>query len=68
MQDHFMDIKNTQELLSMARTGLWVIEMDQDRAPRMYSDKAMLELLGLKEMPSPEECYELLYGRIDPAY
>ena len=57
MQDHFMDIKNTQELLSMARTGLWVIEMDQDRAPRMYSDKAMLELLGLKEMPSPEECY-----------
>ena len=36
----------------MARTGLWVIEMDQDRAPRMYSDKAMLELLGLKEMPS----------------
>lgn len=53
MQDHFMDIKNTQELLSMARTGLWVIEMDQDRAPRMYSDKAMLELLGLKEMPSP---------------
>lgn len=68
MQDHFMDIKNTQELLSMARTGLWVIEMDQDRAPRMYSDKAMLELLGLKEMPSPEECYELWYGRIDPAY
>ena len=27
MQDHFMDIKNTQELLSMARTGLWVIEI-----------------------------------------
>ena len=51
-------VKTGEGLLLSLIHILWVIEMDQDRAPRMYSDKAMLELLGLKEMPSPEECYE----------
>lgn len=48
MQEHFMDMDGVQELLRMARTGLWTIELEEGREPRMYGDKAMLELLGLK--------------------
>ena len=65
MQEHFMDMDGVQELLRMARTGLWTIELEEGREPRMYGDKAMLELLGLKGMPSPEECYRVWYDRID---
>lgn len=65
MQEHFMDMDGVQELLRMARTGLWTIELEEGREPRMYGDKAMLELLGLKGMPSPEECYREWYDRID---
>lgn len=62
-----MDMDNTQELLRMARTGLWVIELDEGKEPRMYGDRAMLELLGFTDTPSPEECYRQWYGRIDSA-
>lgn len=65
MQEHFMDMDGVQELLRMARTGLWTIELEEGREPRMYGDKAMLELLGLEGMPSPEECYREWYDRID---
>lgn len=68
MQEHFMDMDSVQELLRMARTGLWTIELEEGREPRMYGDKAMLELLGLKGMPSPEECYRVWYDRIDPDF
>lgn len=65
MQEHFMDMASMQELLRMARTGLWTIELEEGKEPRMYGDKAMMELLGLDGMPSPEECYRVWYDRID---
>lgn len=68
MQEHFTEMEQTQELLCMARTGLWVIEIDEGREPRMYGDKAMLELLGLEHMPQPEECYRVWYDGIDSNY
>ena len=36
MQEHFMDMDSVQELLRMARTGLWTIELEEGREPRMY--------------------------------
>ena len=30
MQEHFMDMDGVQELLRMARTGLWTIELEED--------------------------------------
>ena len=45
MQEHFMDMASMQELLRMARTGLWTIELEDGKEPRMYGDKAMMELL-----------------------
>lgn len=68
MLEHFRDIKKMQEVLHEAQTGLWAIEIDEGRQPRMYADSSMLELLGLCEEPTPEECYRVWYDRIDDAY
>ena len=53
MLDHFKDIEKVQEVLHEAHTGLWAIELDEGREPRMYADNVMLELLGLDHAPTP---------------
>lgn len=68
MSDHFKDIGKIQDLLRGAQTGLWAIEMDEGKPPRMYADSAMLELLGFTGEPSPEECYKGWYERIHHDY
>lgn len=68
MLDHFKDMNKMQEVLREAQTGLWVIEIGEGEEPRMYGDSSMLRLLGLETMPSPEECYKVWYGNIDPDY
>ena len=35
MQEHFMDMASMQELLRMARTGLWTIELEEGKGPRL---------------------------------
>ena len=45
MAEHFRDIEKIQDVLHEAQTGLWAIELEEGREPRMYADKAMLELL-----------------------
>ena len=62
----FDNVKMIREVLGRARTGLWIIELEDGASPRMYADETMLELLGLPEHPSPELCYEHWFGRIDP--
>lgn len=68
MLEHFGDITTIQEVLEQAQTGLWVIEMEEGKEPRMYADKAMLGLLGLEKEPEPEVCYRAWYDRIVPEY
>ena len=68
MLDHFRDTQKMQEILREAQTGLWVIELDDGQKPRMYADSAMLELLGLESEPSPEQCYQAWYERIEDEY
>ncbi|MCH1982719.1 ATP-binding protein [Ruminococcus sp. OA3] len=68
MPDYFNDIKKIQEVLHEGRTGLWVIELEENKKPRMYVDGAMLELLGLQEELPPENCYQFWYERIEPDY
>ena len=68
MREHFEDAARMRQVLREAQTGLWVIEMDEGKQPRMYADSAMLELLGLEEEPAPEVCYQHWYSRIDPNY
>ena len=68
MAEHFRDIEKIQDILHEAQTGLWAIELEEGREPRMYADKAMLGLLGFTGEPSPEECYRGWYDRIDADY
>lgn len=68
MIEHFKNLEKTQEVLQEAKIGLWVIELDEGKEPRMYADHAMLELLGSDQDIEPEECYRLWYDRIDKDY
>lgn len=61
MLEHFGDITMIQEVLQQAQTGLWIIEIEEGKEPRMYADRAMLGLLGLDEEPEPEVCYRAWY-------
>lgn len=68
MLDHFRDTQKMQEILREAQTGLWVIELDDGQEPRMYADSSMLGLLGFETEPSPEQCYQAWYDRIEDEY
>ncbi|MCQ4636946.1 ATP-binding protein [Anaerovorax odorimutans] len=68
MTDHFKDMRKVQEVLRQAQTGLWVIELENGKAPRFFADSIMQELLGLEEDLTPEECYQYWYERIEPPY
>ncbi|GFI33412.1 aerobic respiration control sensor protein ArcB [Lachnospiraceae bacterium] len=52
-------------ILFDAKVGLWSIEIEEGKPERMYADRAMMELLGLKEIPTPEECYVHWRSRIE---
>ncbi len=62
--ERFKEADKMQAVLREAQTGLWAIELDQKKEPRMYVDNVMLELLGFEEAPTPEECYRVWYNRI----
>ena len=58
----------THALLSSAGVGLWTIELDSGKPPRMYADKAFLQILGLPEETLPEDLYNLWCNNIDLSY
>lgn len=68
MKNNIEDINTVQKILRGAQTGLWTIEIEEGKLPRLYADETMLYLMGLDKMPEPEECYRLWYGGIDPDY
>ena len=53
------------DILYKANIGLWAFELDEGKAPRMYVDDAMLNLIGLDHQISPEETYHAWYDHID---
>lgn len=62
------DARVLQGFLRGARIGLWVIEIEDGRAPRMYANETMRNLLGITGEVTPEECYAFWYARISPQY
>ena len=56
--------KDLSEILTNAKIGLWAIEMDEGKAPRMYFDDVAREITGFYDDMTPEECYESWYKRI----
>ena len=65
MNHKIENISIIRQILSGAQTGLWTIELEENKPPRMFADETMLHLLGLTEFPGPEQCYQAWYSRID---
>lgn len=45
------------DILKKSDIGLWALEFDEGRSPRMYVDDTMLKHIGLSEHIPPEETY-----------
>ena len=56
------------EILRGAQIGIWTLEMDGIKAPRLHPNPTMCTLLGVSQEMSPEEVYQFWYHRIPPKY
>lgn len=62
------DVRMIHNVLHGARIGLWVIELEEGKTPRMLADETMAALIGIETGLTPEETYEAWHTRIDAAY
>ena len=56
------------KILSNSNIGLWAIEIEEGKEPRMYGDSTMSRLLGIIDDLTPEEYYRAWYDNIDTSY
>lgn len=56
------------EILRGAQIGIWTLEMDGVKDPRLHPNPTMCTLLGVSQEMSPEEVYQFWYHRIPPKY
>ena len=64
MEKRLEDLCTISEVLKDSRTGLWCIEMDEGKPPRIYVDDTFCEIMGMNAALSPEEHYIFWYERI----
>lgn len=58
-----------EKTLEGAKMGIWAIEKEEGKEPRMFGDRTMLGLLGIEdEGVPPEEVYRTWYSNVDPGY
>ena len=63
LRTNYYDVFDTLDL------GLWIIRISQDRGKcEMLANDTMLRVLGISGTPSPEECYQFWYSRINKGY
>ena len=60
MPDHFKDTQKIQELLHEAQMGLWVLELNEGKEPRMYAcllytSKPSVQEIGNCDTAKPPE-------------
>lgn len=60
-----IDEKVIHNILREADIGIWTIEIENDKLPRMYANDIMLNLLEVEKNETPEKIYEKWYGNID---
>lgn len=56
------------EILRGAQIGIWTLEMDGVKAPRLHPNPTMCTLLGVSQEMSSEEVYQFWYHRLPPKY
>ena len=61
--------QNYRGILDGLHLGLWIIHLNQARDQgEMVADDTMLQVLGLKGSPTPAECFQFWYSRINDGY
>lgn len=61
-------MRQMEEIMDSSNTGSWRIELEKGKLPRMYGNRCMNRLIGVKPGVTPEEYYNAWYENIVPAY
>ena len=64
MEQRFETMSAIQGVLRDSMIGLWCIEMEDGKAPRVYVDDTFRGIMGMDGSLSPEEDYRFWYERI----
>ena len=67
VDQHFSKIGEVHTMLEEAKIGLWCVEYDANKPPRLYADDTFLSMMGIAKELSPEEGYQLWESQI-PSY
>ena len=67
MDRHFSKIGEVHTMLEEAKIGLWCVEYDENKPPRLYADNTFLSMMGIAKNLTPEEAYRLWEEQI-PSY
>ncbi len=63
-----LDFTQVDDILHQTRSGVWVIEIENDKEPRMFVNSSMAELLCITAELTPEETYKAWYGGVREEY
>lgn len=56
------------DIVECINIGVWRIELEKDKPPRMYGDSQMYSLLGAEQDVTPEQLYQQWYTNVEPTY
>lgn len=57
------------DIMDSLNVGLWIIRISPDRSYcEMLANDTMFRVLGVENIPTPEECYQFWYTRINEGY
>ena len=64
MDSYFESISYLQDILRDSMIGMWRIEMDDGKPPRLFTDETFQKMMGMDDGLSPQESYRFWYERI----
>ena len=53
VDQHFSKIGEVHTMLQEAKIGLWCVEYDENKPPRLYADDTFLSMMGIAKELSP---------------
>ena len=65
MSNQLMDFSIVKDILRDSQIGLWYIELDEGKEPRMFGNDVYCSIMGQNENMTPEDAYRFWYDRID---
>lgn len=68
MNNQLMNFAVVKDILRDSQIGLWCIEIEEGKEPRMYGDDVYCSIMGGDKGMSPEDSYRFWFERIDDEY